>query len=189
MSKHKELLYKKHDQFDAAEDKHKSLLKFEIKAIVEGLASPDAQDLHILGLVHYDTSKNIHEIIEAHKYFLDALEEDENYYMARLFSAHCFHDKNEYSEALAKYLKVDAVNLREEFPLWRFVKLQEQIGFCYSKLGQYDLSIKYFNDVLDFYRKVDFEELVDPVEIFECLEPSEPVYRELKEIEWTYYES
>jgi len=189
MSDHKKLLYKKHDQFDVAEGELRTLLKYEIKTLIEELKLPDAQDLHILGLVHYHTSVDIHDIEKAHDYFLSALKKNQDYYMARLYSAHCFHDINKYGLALEEYLKVDDEKLRSEFALWRFVKLQEQIGFCYFKLGEKCKASSYFNSVLEFYRKENFDELVDPVEIYECLKPSNPIFRELKGIERAYYDN
>ncbi|WP_353896500.1 hypothetical protein [Aliikangiella maris] len=100
---YKQLLYKKFNHFEIAKNKQKSLLEYEIKSLIE--------DLHILGLVYYKTSKNNHELEKVHGCFLDALEQDSNYYIVRLYSAHCFHDKKEYSKALTDYLKVDSVNM------------------------------------------------------------------------------
>ena len=188
MKKYKSVLFKKHDLFDQSEnDDQKLLYRYEIKTIVDEVEYPDAQDLHILGLTYYETAKDEIDINEAHEYFLAALQENNNYYMARLYSAHCYHDNGDYESALKDYLAVDGDLLKAEFPLWRFVKLQEQIGYCYHKLGKITESKKYFNDILVFYQNEAYDELVDPSEVYECLEETDPIYTNLKKIELKYY--
>jgi len=133
-------------------------------------------------------SKNEHDIEEAHQYFLQSLKKDTKYYMARLYSAHCYHDKSEFEEALREYLTVDCELLKAEFPIWRYVKLQEQIGYCLYKLGKISEAKKYFQDTLELYQTENYEEMVDPSEVFECLEEFDPMYTKFKEIERKIYD-
>lgn len=186
---HKELLFKKHDLFDAAEsEEQRMLLRYEIRTIIDNVDSPDAQDLHILGLVHYHTSDDNIDIAKSHEFFQAALEVDSKYNMARLYSAHCYHDRGELTKALEDYLAVDSTELQSEFAIWRYVKLQEQIGYCHHKLGELNLAESYFGNVLSFYESEPYDELVDPVEIYECLDESDKIYQDLKAIENAYYQ-
>lgn len=188
MTNYKKLLFKKYEKFDVADsDELRHLLKFEIKNIIDEVDSPDAQDLHMLGLVFYDTLKDSHDLVDAHNFFIQALKIDPKYNMARLYSAHCFQDKGELQEALKNYLLVDTLELKSDFALWRYVKLKEQIGYCYHKLGNLDGATRYFNEVLDFYYGEPFDELANPVEIYECLEDNDKTYKALKLIEKAHY--
>ena len=159
------------------------LLRDEIAAIMQKVDTLDAQDMHILGLVYYDTSADSRDIRKAHDFFLESLRIDEKYNMARLYSAHCFHDLEEYSSALKEYLKVDSIELINDFAFWRYAKLQEQIGFCYHKLGNVSQAREYFERLLGFYKRETFETVGYPAEVYECLEKTDEVYREIKQFE------
>ncbi len=187
MKPYKEVLYKKHNLFDRATTDEQSLLfRYEVAAIIQEVSKPDAQDFHILGLVHYDTSIDSHDIRKAHRFFIESLAVDDNYNMARLYSAHCYHDLNEHSNALNEYLAVDALELINNFAFWRYAKLQEQIGFCFHKLGKASKAREYFEVLLGFYERETLETVGDPSEIYMCLEEHDEIYRKIKEIEESY---
>lgn len=189
MNDYKKQLWKKYDQFDLAEsDDEKRRLRDEIKSVVDEQADSDAQDWHMLGLTWYETAQDLVDINFAHLYFLEALERDDHYNIARLYSAHCYHDKKVYDAALEDYLKVDEDALRDEFALWRLVKMLEQIGFCCYQLGNKAEAGRYFKRVLAYYQKENYDDLVDAVEVYECLAATDPVYVNLKEIEKRYYD-
>jgi len=197
MSEYNKILDKKYDQFLKTEEGiEKSKLVEEIRELEIALDDLSSIDNHTLGLIYYDIAENEDGIINAHEYFLKSLDLDTNYYIARLYSAHCYHDKAMYSEkieqynvALSEYLKVDVDKLREEFPLWRYVKLLEQIGHCYHKTGNESEADKYFQLVLGFYKEEGFDELANPAEIFECLNESDTIFKQIKTIEDAYFES
>ena len=181
MKPYKELLFKKHNEFDYSDiDEQRTLLKMEISAIVEGVDNPDAQDYHILGLVYYGTSEDNPDLEKAHGFFLSSLEIDSKYNMARLYSAHCSHDLGNYKDALKDYLSVDAVELINDFAFWRYAKLQEQIGYCYHKLGEKKRALIYFERLLGFYQRESTDTLVDPTEIFECLDPEHEIVKQIR---------
>ena len=187
MKKYKEILFKKHNMFDRADtDEQRLLLRYEISAIIDDISKPDAQDFHILGLVYYDTSQDEHDIRKAHDFFKRSLSVDDKYNMARLYSAHCFHDLEQYSEALRNYLLVNSIELINDFAFWRYAKLQEQIGFCYFKLGDVDKAKKYFKILLGFYERETFETVGDPAEIYDCLDENDEIYKKIKEFEEQY---
>jgi tetratricopeptide (TPR) repeat protein len=184
MKKYKELLYKKHNMFDRADtDEQRLLLRYEISAIIEDTSKPDAQDFHILGLVYYDTAQDEHDIRKAHDFFKQSLNVDNKYNMARLYSAHCYHDLDEYSDALKEYLLVNSIELINNFAFWRYAKLQEQIGFCYHKLGDVGKAKKYFKVLLGFYEREIFETVGYPSEVYDCLDENDEIYRKIKEFD------
>lgn len=188
MKDYKQKLFATHNLFNEADtEDNRIIIRSDIKSIIDNLDAPDSQDLYILGLAYYETSIDIHDIDNSHKYFIESLKENKKYYMARLYSAHCYHDKKEYDSALSEYLKVDCHKLKTEFPIWRFIKLQEQIGHCLHNLGKENEAKKYFQITLDLYRKEPYEDLVDPLEVYECLAETDPICRELKIIENDYY--
>lgn len=190
MKEYKKILFKKHDLFDLAEEtKHKELLKMEIKAIIDGVDEPDAQDSHILGLTYYFTQKDELDLNKAHELFIEAIERDQNYHIARLYSAHCYQDKSLYQEALENYLLVDGEFIKQEYALWRYVKLLEQIGYCYYKMDNITTGRLYFIDVLKQYQTYEFDELIFPMEVFQCLDEDDEIVLKLNEIEENYWNS
>jgi tetratricopeptide (TPR) repeat protein len=188
MKPYKSLLYEKSKQVDSALDKNElTLLKFEIARIVEGIESPDAEDLYISGLSHYNAADKLQDINDARTLFSESLKKDRRYYIARLYLAHCYHDTKEFELALQQYLEVDREKLKNEFPLWRTVKLLEQIGFCLHILGRIDEARPYFEEVLEFYENKSLSDLANPLEIYQSLSESDPLYVRLKEIENDYF--
>ncbi len=170
--------------FDRADsDEQRILLRDEVSGIIDTVENPDAQDYHILGLVYYDTLIDEHDIRRAHAFFKESLNVDSKYNMARLFSAHCFHDLKEYSEALKNYLLVDSIELINDFAFWRYAKLQEQIGFCYHKLGEVEKAKRYFNILLGFYKRESFETVGYPAEVYDCLDEDDKIYLKIKEFD------
>ena len=72
-------------------------------------------------------------------------------------------------------------------PIWRWVKLLEQIGFCYVKNGQMSTSEQYFDSVINAYLTTQQDELVPIQEAYECLSSKHPLFLRLKEVESKYF--
>ncbi len=186
---------KKLDLFERSESKeYRKLLSFEIKSLFEGMDQPEAEEFYGMGYVLYLLAEDYYDICEAHELFLQALERSPKHLIARLYSAHCYHDKAhsykdeaQFSDALSEYQDVDTSQLREEFDIWRYVKLQEQIGHCLCKMGQAEAAELYFEEVMDFYKKVGFGELPEPSELYECLGEGHPFFAALKKMEHEYF--
>lgn len=176
---HKEILYQKFDAFSMEEnpDISKGLLK-EMDEILNNIKHYDAEDYHIWGLIYY-SEENLDAALGK---FKKAFELDPGNFLACLYVAHCFHDKNDLINALAYYEKVDQEQLKE-FQIWRYIKLIEQIGYCHFKLGNETFGRKKFEEVLTWYKKPDLGPLAVPTEIMECLNDFDPIVREIKEIE------
>lgn len=60
------------------------------------------------------------------------------------------------------------------------------VGYCHHKLCALSVSKNYFSEVLRFSESEPYDELVDPVEVYECLEESGKIYRNLKIIKNSY---
>ena len=88
----------------------------------------------------------------------------------------------DYKSALQYYLSVNRQEMKE-FQVWRYVKLIEQIGFCYHQLGDEPEGRRYFKKVLAWYRKLPMDERVVPTELLQCLDPTDPIVTEIKQIE------
>lgn len=146
----------------------------------------DAEDYYLWGLsVYFLNQENVLE--KSHALFHKALVEDKNYYLARLYSAHCFHDKGEYENALSEYLRVDQDLLKSEMPIWRWVKLLEQIGFCYVMLQKMELATPYFEKVIQLYLSTEKDTLVNIQEAYECLAIEDPLRVSLKAAESKHF--
>jgi len=179
---YKKDLYKKWDEFWGSDGEQEIKLGESLQKYFRSVDEPDAEDYYLWGLSIY--TLNQENVLEnSHPLFGKALEIDKAYYLARLYSAHCYHDKGEYKEALSEYLKVDQDLLKKEMPIWRWVKLLEQIGFCYAKLGQLSEAELYFEKVVNLYLTADKDELVQVQEAYECLPPEHPFVSKLKEAE------
>lgn len=181
---YKNILHKKYEAFSLEENLIKErLLKMEIFQILRDIENPNSEDFYIWGLVYYQLSvdKDYNTNFALDK-FLKAYELDSNNFLACLYVAHCFHDKKDWLGALNYYEKVDQQDLKE-FQIWRYVKLVEQIGYCHFKLGRKKIGRKNFEEVLTWYKKGEIEGLAVPTEIIECLDESDSIVFEIKEIE------
>jgi len=103
---------------------------------------PDDPDIHChMGLHQYHYPKSDRASPEhadrALPWFARALAIDPHHPMARLYQAHCLHDKKEWRAAVDAYSAVDQARLLEERPhqAWRVVKLEEQIASCLARAG------------------------------------------------------
>lgn len=184
MKKYKEILFKKYEDFELENDSiRKKLLQFEVVNILKELSKPDSDDLYIWGLTYYmsDDDKAYHLNLALDK-FLEAYELDVKNFMACLYIAHCYHDKEEFKNALKYYELVDKLDLKE-FRIWRYVKLIEQIGFCHYKLGNPVIGRKLFKEVLEWYRILPIEDRPIPTEMLQCLSESDEIVIEIKKIE------
>lgn len=179
---YKSILLKKYEAFSIEENPMKEkLLKMELLQILRDVENPSPQDFHIWGLIYYKSNvdKEYNTDLALEK-FIKAYELDLNNFLACLYVGHCFHDKKDLLSALNYYEKVNQEELKE-FQFWRYVKLIEQIGYCHYKLGRKEIGRRKFEEVLNWYKKV--EELAVPTEIIECLDESDPLVIEIKEIE------
>ena len=183
---YKKDLYKLWDEFWVADDEKAKKLGSAVQKYISSIAEPDAEDHYLWGLSIYSLNQE-NVLKNSHPLFLKALELDSNYYLARLYSAHCYHDKGEYKKALTEYLKVDQNLLKKEMPIWRWVKLIEQIGYCYIKLGNIPQAESYFESVIDSYLTIEKDSLVPIREAYECLAPDHPLVLRLKDAEIKHF--
>lgn len=183
---YKKILIDKYDAFYLEENAtKKKLLQIQIQNILRDVSNPDTKDFHIWGLTYYSIDEEAEKEINinlALEKFLKAYQLDTNNFLACLYVAHCFHDKNDLNQALNYYEKVNKEDLKE-FQIWRYVKLIEQIGYCHFKLGREDIGKKKFEEVLNWYKKTEFGQLAVPAELMECLDKSDQIVKEIMEIE------
>ena len=183
---YKKILIDKYDAFYLEENAtKKKLLQIEIQNILRDVFNPDTEDFHIWGLTYYSIDEEAEKEINTNlalKKFLKAYQLDTNNFLACLYVAHCFHDKNDLNQALNYYEKVNKEDLKE-FQIWRYVKLIEQIGYCHFKLGREEIGKKKFEEVLNWYKKTEFGQLAVPSELMECLDKSDQIVKEIMEIE------
>lgn len=181
---HKDILIKKYEDFELEDNpERKKLLRFEIFNILKEVKNPDSNDFYTWGLTYYmsDDDKEYDSNLGLEK-FLEAYELDSQNFMACLYIAHCYHDMGELEEALKYYEQVNKEDLKE-FQIWRYVKLIEQIGYCNHKLGNLELGRQQFKEVLEWYRKLPYDERAYPVELLQCLSESDEIAIEIKQIE------
>ncbi len=129
------------------------------------LTPEDSQIAYVLGFVDYfhpsrddDDEKHLSSAIE---WFQRALEWDTENFMARLYLAHCFHDREDWLRAIAEYEKVDLEKLAQERAIWRSVKCREQLAHCYAHAGNHDKAIGLFRAFLDDADSLDEDALLD----------------------------
>jgi len=181
---YKDILDKKYEDFRLEEHQQKKkLLQTEIRNILNNLEFPDSEDFYIWGLSFYfsDEDKDYNTNLALEK-FLKSFQLDSNNFLACLYIGHCFQDKKDLQNALDYYEKVNQKELKE-FQIWRYVKLIEQIGYCHFKLGRKEIGRKRFEEVLTWYKKSELGEMAVPTEIIECLDKSDQIVKEIKEIE------
>ena len=163
----------------------KSLLQIEIQNVLRNVNNPDSEDFHIWGLTYYsinnEKEKNQNTNLALER-FLKAFELDKSNFLACIYIAHCFHDKKEFKEALKYYEKVNQKELKK-IQILRYVKLIEQIGYCHFKLGIKEVGRQKFEEVLSWYKNKEIGEMAVPTELIECLDESDQIVKEIKEIE------
>ncbi len=143
---------------------------------------------YIMGLLVYDREcEEDGDTDLALEHFVAAVQRNPKHYMAHLYSGHCHHDKRRYPEALQEYGLVDTELLRQEYPLWRYVKLQEQKGECLFLSGQQSEAIEMFEEVASFYDSNPYDDLVDPDEALRALGRDHPISIRLKGHMEQYY--
>lgn len=179
----KDKIFDKYYEFSLLENQtEKDILRSEIKIMLAQYSEMDSNCYHLLGLVDYesdDWQKNIETII---KNFKKSIELDNDNFLAQLYLAHCYHDLNKFELALKNYNKVDSKKLKD-FQLWRYTKLIEQIGYCHYKLGNKKLGEQYFQEVLEWYKRLPEIDRVVPSELIECLPDNHWIVNEMKKIE------
>jgi tetratricopeptide (TPR) repeat protein len=95
--------------------------------------------------------------------FSRALERDPDNVMAQLYIGHCFHDREEWEQAIQAYLAVDQEKLASEWPAWRAVKLRQQIAGCYAGAGEHAEAVRRFREFLGEIEAFDDEAFEDRV--------------------------
>lgn len=132
------------------------------------LADLDEKDFYLWGLAHYSISSEPTE--NAMFKFKKALQINPDYYPARLYLAHCYHDKKQWYDAIEEYLKVDQEQLKEDFAIWRTAKLNEQIGYCYWQIDQKDEAMRFFEMVVNIWEQEGVsEEFIKPDDMISCI--------------------
>jgi tetratricopeptide (TPR) repeat protein len=183
MKGYKEILLRKYEDFEMEDYKEKKkLLTFEIENILKANNEDlDAEDYFIWGLIYYfqdeDVNWNIDKAIEKFKASLGI---NSKYNKSILFLAHCFQDKGELIKALDNYTSVNLIDFQSNSQLWRYVKILEQIGYCYYKTGNEEKGLEYFGKSMKFYEKEEEVNLPNPVEIVKCLPENHLFIRTLK---------
>lgn len=182
-STYKKILIKKYEEF-SLENKsdRKKILRGEIEQLLANQDILDAEDYFIWGLIYYMIDGNENNILTAQGKFSKAIELDPKNYMPRLYLGHCYQDLGLIEEALKNYLKVDGERLKQEYPIWRFVKLKEQIGYCYYNLGNFVLGERYFEEVVKYYMKLPIDETAAPHEMRRCLPKDHKLIIEMNQI-------
>jgi tetratricopeptide (TPR) repeat protein len=156
----------------------------EINALVSPILTElDEEDFYLWGLAHYSISSEPTE--NSMFKFQKALQLNPDYYLARLYLAHCYHDKEEWYDAIEEYLKVDQETLMEEFPIWRTATLNEQIGYCYWQLNMRDEAMRFFERVRDIWSQHPHEdgngisEFIKPRDMIDCLGVNHPLLEDI----------
>ena len=143
---------------------------------------------YIMGVLTYHEARvNDDDISSALIHFDNAISQNKNHYMAYLYAGYCCHDLGDHLRALELYESVNVEKLKDEYPIWRYVKLIEQMGECYHKIGLKDNAYSLFTEVAGYYDNVSFDELADPLELFRCLDPDDPLVIKLKGKSDNYY--
>jgi tetratricopeptide (TPR) repeat protein len=181
VKKYRRRLYNKIKELEAEADNEKKIkLQKELEIIFGKI--PESRriekDYYIAGLGSYKLCK----LVNAIEYFSRALNLYPGYNMARLYLAHCFQDEKEYGEALINYLKVNQTELKNNFPVWRYVKLLEQIGYCFYLTDEVQKGIEYFNNVLYYYERFRETELAYPSEMLSCLPDDHHLKKEIMKL-------
>ncbi len=173
-----------YDRFTIADNKaEKQELFNKAEEFLSALTSPSSDEYHIWGLLYYflNTNDRAKDLSIAMDKFSAAIECSKENFLARLYLAHCFHDLKIYQKAIENYLLVNAEKLTE-FNLWRYVKLLEQVGYCYHQIHQEEKALKYFEKMAVYYRDENNPELlIEPMEIYDCLSQKHPLVILLKE--------
>ena len=142
---------------------------------------PTGEIHYIYGQIIYDKqceSNGDTDLALVH--FLSAVATNPAHYIAHLYAGHCYHDKRRYREALGEYEAVDIELFRSEYPIWRYVKYLEQKGECLYHVGQRANAFQIFEEVMKFYEDTPYDDLVDPVEVFNVIDHSHPIAKRLK---------
>ncbi|MEM7762443.1 MAG: tetratricopeptide repeat protein [Pseudomonadota bacterium] len=185
-SNHQQQLRSLWQQYWASDgaQKHRAARAFE--DYVSGIDAPDAEAHYLWGLLIYDSASD-NAAADSHVYFQKALAQDPSAYMARLYSAHCYHDLGQLDTALEDYLRVDQQALEKDMPIWRLVKLHEQIGYCLWQTGDKAAGRDYFEKVLQAYRRLPNDTLVAVVEAYQCLDNADSLFVSLKDAEAAHF--
>ena len=180
----KTLLIQKYDAFELEENPHlKKHRRIEIFNLLQNEEEPDANALYIWGLTYYFSDDDkAYDTRMALEKFLQAYHLDKNHFLACLYTAHCYQDQNELTEAL-KYYELVNQDALKEFQIWRYVKLIQQIGYCHYQLDNQVLGRKHFQEVLEWYNKLPAEDRPVPSELLKCLLADNEIVIEIKQIE------
>ncbi len=180
----KDKAFKKYDEeFILEEDNAKrDRIRSEIQSMLDTYTEKDSNCYHLLGLLDYESDDWEDHLEKSIQNFKKAVELDQNNVLPQLYLAHCYHDLNQLELALENYQKVNKEKLKE-FLVWRYVKLIEQIGYCYYKLGNRAVGEQHFEKVLEWYKKLPKIDRVVPSELMDCLPDDHDIVIAMKKIE------
>ncbi len=142
---------------------NKTIYGFARKALetAKKIDPEDSFTAYLMGHYYNDNfSKDDHEMTqEALGWFTRAVELDNENELAKLHCAHCFHDLQQWTQAIAAYEAVNQTKMLEEnqYARWRVLKLKEQIAYCYAQAGQHKEAITQFNHFIDEVLLLDEE--------------------------------
>ncbi|MEM6685977.1 MAG: hypothetical protein AAF617_09365 [Bacteroidota bacterium] len=171
-----------YDEFILAETEiEKETLRTHIKSIATTYSEKDAICYHILGLIDYESENWKETIHNSIANFKKSIALDADNFLAQLYLAHCYHNLEAFIQALDNYRKVDQQKL-QEFQVWRYVKLLEQIGHCEYKLGNKKIGEFYFSQVLEWYKELPEIDRAIPSELMDCLPKDHWIVTEMKKI-------
>ncbi|KIG16152.1 hypothetical protein DB30_04870 [Enhygromyxa salina] len=124
------------------------LMKIATSAVLRGLELDDADaDLHYLaGFVCYMDAPS--DTARALSHFDRALELEPGDAWAGLYRAHCLHDLEQWTEAVAAYAAIEAADFGEG-KAWRRELAREQRGYCLWRSGDQGRACQVFQDVLE----------------------------------------
>ncbi|RLB45611.1 MAG: hypothetical protein DRI90_28265 [Deltaproteobacteria bacterium] len=117
-----------------------------------------------IGLTYYfypqRTTEMAEDTVKAETWFRRALERDREFARARLYLAHCLHDRAQWQAALTEYERVDRARIAVELHPWRSSsRLDEQIAYCHLKLGHRTRALALFEAALARYESYPRTEL------------------------------
>lgn len=143
-------------------------------------AERDALIYYIWGMVCYLAPPFSEEsTLDALDKFKTAVAKNGSLNMAHLYCGQCYLDLQLYQKALEAYTRVDAIKLQRDFPLWRYVKWREQLGYCRYQLGQTHTAETVFTEVLGWYQRKGAAELAHPSEMLSVLPVDHPIRQDM----------
>ncbi|MBM81808.1 MAG: hypothetical protein CMJ78_14625 [Planctomycetaceae bacterium] len=124
------------------------LLNESLNVCREGIAvNPDISELYSnLGRSHYE----LRQLDEAIRAYERALELDGQNMWAAIYKAHCFHDLEQWNDAVAAHEAVD-ISFFDGIKSWRAVLMRDQLAACRMHVGDLEQALTDFEAALHRY--------------------------------------